>query len=149
MTISRRELFIGAAALGALGACTPAAPVLNVSAQGSAGMNPGPDGSDRPLTVTVVQMSGTSAFDGSDFFSLQDPQAALGAEFVSVQQIVLAPGGQASATVQVRPGVAAVGFIAGFRDPSGKVFRRRVAAPSGPAGLIVSVTPGGLSLQSA
>lgn len=112
-------------------------------------MNPAPDGTDRPLTLTVVQLLGTGNFDGADFFSLQDPAAALGAELARQDQIVLAPGGTASKTVAIQDGVSAVGVIAGFRDPSGKTFRSRIPAPGGASGLIVSVGPGGLSLAAA
>ena len=150
MIITRRKIVLGAAALTTMAACAPTAPPasLAVSASGAAGMNPGPDGSDRPLTVRIIQMSGTAAFDSADFFALQDPQTALGAEFVGQQQVGLAPGGTASAQIAIQPGVVAVGFVAGFRDPSGKVFRRRIAAPTGPGSALVSVTRSGLSVQA-
>lgn len=148
MTFTRRNLFAGATALVALAACGPEDPAaLTISAQGVAGMNPGPDGADRPLILQVVQMSGAGAFDGADFFSLQNPQAALGGDFISVQQIVLQPGAPQTVTVPVSAGATDIGIVAGFRDPAGKVFRVKTTAPAGPAGVIVSVQSGGLSLQ--
>jgi type VI secretion system protein VasD len=149
MAIDRRQLLVGAAAAAALAGCAPTTPALTVSAQGVAGMNPGPDGADRPLALTVVQMRGTGAFDAADFFSLQDPAAALGSEFVKADQIVLTPGTPVSRVIAIEEGVSAVGIIAGFRDPGGKIFRAKTAAPSRPAGVIVAVSPSGIALTSA
>ncbi len=149
MPLDRRTILFGGAALAALAGCQGAAPTLTVSATGAPGMNPGPDGADRPLTLTVVQMRGTGAFDASDFFSLQDPASALGAEFVKADQIVLTAGVPASRTIAIQEGVAAVGIVAGFRDPAGKIYRTVTAAPSGAAAVIVTVSPGGIALASA
>ncbi len=149
MELTRRSLLIGGSSVILLTACGPEEPAaLTLSAQGVSGMNPGPDGKDRPLILQVVQMSGAGAFDGADFFSLQNPQAALGGEFVSVQQIVLQPGASQTVTIPVSAGASVIGIVAGFRNPEGKVFRVKTSAPSGPAGVIVAVQSGGLSLQS-
>jgi type VI secretion system protein VasD len=148
MAIDRRTLLVGAGAAAALAACAPT-PTLAVSAQGVAGMNPGPDGADRPLALTIVQMRGTGAFDAADFFALQDPASALGSDFVKADQIVLTPGTPVSRVIGIEDGVSAVGIVAGFRDPGGKVFRAKTAAPSRPAGVIVAVSPSGIALTSA
>lgn len=147
--LSRRATVAGLGTLflaGCLGDAPPAA--LTVAATGQAGMNPGPDGTDRPVTVTVVQMSGTGAFNSADAFQLTDPQSALGAEFVAQEALVLAPGGTASTTIAIQPGVTAIGFVAGFRDSAGKVTKTTIAAPSGPAGATVSVSSSGLSVTA-
>ncbi|MEM9552340.1 MAG: type VI secretion system lipoprotein TssJ [Pseudomonadota bacterium] len=150
MTVTRRTAILTGVSMLAVAACRPEDPAsLTISAQGAAGMNPGPDGQDRPLTLSVVQMSGTSAFDGADFFALQNPQAALGGDFISAQQIVLTPGSNASTTVPIAAGATAVGVVAGFREPAGKVFRLKTAAPAGQAGMIVSVGPSGIQMRAA
>lgn len=152
MWMKRRGFVISGAAVLTLGACLgPKGPgAVTVSAKGAAGMNPGPDGSDRPLTLTVVQLKSTTAFDNSDFFALQDPAAALGGDLLKADQIVLAPGGSAEKVIGVETGAAFIGVIAGYRTPAGKAFRAKTAAPAkGDAGLIVSVGSGGISLQSA
>lgn len=149
MTLDRRHFLIAAGAVAALAGCGGPAPALTVSAQGATGMNPGPDGADRPLALTIVQMRGTGAFDAADFFALQDPAAALGGEFVKADQIVLTAGTPVSRVIAIEDGVSAVGIIAGFRDPGGKIFRAKTAAPSGPAGMIVAVSPSGIALTSA
>lgn len=149
MIVNRRMTMVGLGALLLIPACGEKKSSLALRAQGAAGMNPGPDGQDRPLTLTVVQMKGTGAFDGADFYALQNPQAALGADFVAAQQLVVAPGGSAAATVAIQTGVTAIGIVAGFRDPGGKVFRLKTAAPSGEAGALVSVGPRGISMAPA
>lgn len=149
MPLDRRTILFGGAALAALAGCQGATPTLTVSAAGAPGMNPGPDGADRPLTLTIIQMRGTGAFDASDFFSLQDPASALGSEFVKADQIVLTAGTPASRTIAIQEGVAAVGIVAGFRDPTGKIYRVVTAAPSGATAVTVTVSPAGIALASA
>lgn len=148
MILNRRMTMAGLGTVLLFSACIEQTATLALRAQGSPGMNPGPDGQDRPVTLTVVQMSGTGAFDGADFFALQNPQAALGGDFVSAQQLVVAPGGSAAATITIQPTATAVGIVAGFRNPAGKVFRLKTPAPSGEAGAIVSVGPGGIAMTS-
>jgi type VI secretion system protein VasD len=126
--MARREFLIGGIGLGLLASCGPAGPgSVTVVATGAAGMNPGADGADRPLTLQIVQLSGGGAFDSADFFALQTPAAALGADLVKADQIALAPGGTATKTIGLEPGVSLIGVIAGYRDPGGKVFRAKTA----------------------
>ena len=149
--IERRMFLIGGAAMSVLVSCGPAGPgSVTVVAMGAAGMNPGPDGSDRPLTVQVIQMRGTGAFDGADFFALQNPSAALGGDFISADQIALAPGGKATKVIGLDPAAAAIGFVAGFRDPAGKSFRAKSAvSATATVTFAVEVGPGGLVLRPA
>lgn len=148
----RRTFLWGAAAAALVAGCGgPAGPgTLTVEAQGSAGMNAGPDGTDRPLTLTVVQLTSAAAFDTADYFALQDPAAALGPSLLKADQIVVQPGTPASLAIPVQPTAALIGVIAGYRDPAGKVFRAKTAAPAeGDAAIIVAVTASGITLQRA
>lgn len=150
--LDRRTVMMSGGAVLALGGCLgPAGPgAVTISATGASGMNPGPDGSDRPLTLTIVQLRGAGAFDNADFFALQDPASALGGDLIKADQLVLSAGQSAQRVVGVEEGAAFIGVIAGFRQPGGKVFRAKVPAPaSGDAGIVVSVGGGGISLQSA
>lgn len=149
--IVRREFLIGLVGFSALVSCGPAGPgSVTMVAQGVAGMNPGPDGSDRPLTLQIVQMRGSGAFDGKDFFSLQNPAAALGGDFIKADQITLAPSGKASKTIGLDAGVMMIGVIAGFRDPAGKVFRAKSAVSATEAVTFqLNVTANGISLVPA
>ena len=146
MMIGRRTAILGGASTVLLAGCFRP-PALTVSAEGVTGMNPAPDGTDRPLTLTIVQMRGTSAFDAADFFALQNPQAALGGEFVKAERLVLSPGSSASRKIGIEDGVTTVGIVAGFRDPVGKAFRLKIPAPSGPKSAVVGVSPAGISLM--
>lgn len=126
--MERREFLTLGAGLGLVlvAGCTPAGPgVLTVVAQGTAGMNPGPDGTDRPLTLQIIQLRGSGGFDGADFFALQNPQAALGADFIKADQIALVPGAPQTRSIALDAGTAVIGVVAGFRDPAGKVFRAK------------------------
>ncbi|MEZ5796359.1 MAG: type VI secretion system lipoprotein TssJ [Paracoccaceae bacterium] len=123
--MDRREFLLGTLVVGLAG-CAPSGPgVVTIVAQGSAGMNPGPDGADRPLTLQIVQMRSAGAFDGADFFSLQNPQAALGGEFIKADQIALTAGAAKTLAIGLDASTTVIGVVAGFRDPGGKVFRAK------------------------
>ena len=152
MAIERREFILAGSALSGLalaGCMGPASNNMSVSVQGRAGMNPGPDGKDRPVTVTILQMSGTSAFDSADYVSLQSPSSALGSELVKADQIVVTPGTPVSKVIPVQAGVSAIGIVGGFRDASGKVVRKKIAAPTKDSGLVIGVGSGGISVTAA
>ena len=149
--MGRREFLIGSMGLGLLASCGPAGPAgpgtVTVVANGTAGMNPGADGADRPLTLQIVQLSGAGAFDSADFFTLQTPDSALGADLVKADQIALPPGGTASKTIGLEAGVMIIGVIAGYRDPGGKVFRAKTSvAATDVVTLQVTVGPSGITL---
>jgi type VI secretion system protein VasD len=151
MLMSRRTcLIIGAAGAGLiLSGCMEKAPaVMTVRAEGAAGMNPGPDGSDRPVTVSILQLSGSGAFDAADYFALQDPAAALGGDLIRADQLVLAPGGSATKAITIEPGTSVIGVVGGFINPTGRTVRSKVPAPGASQGLVISVGSGGLTLTA-
>ena len=149
MKATRRNFLLGAGATVVLTACGPGGPgSITISAQGSAGMNPGPDGSDRPLTLTIVQMKGSGAFDAADYYALQDPGKALGGDLLKADQIVVEPGKAATKVIALEAGATALGVIAGYRSPAGKTFRAKTAAKKN-AKLNVSVGSSGIQLTSA
>lgn len=145
--IHRRGLLVAGMAALTLAACGGEAPpvVLSVAASGSAGMNAGPDGADRPVTLSILQMSGSGAFNAADYFALQDPAAALGAELVQADQMILSPGGSVSKAITLKPGVTAIGVVAGFRSPTGRNVRQLIPAPAASTTLTITVGSGGIS----
>ena len=148
--IDRRTVLIGPAALGLVVACTPAAGSATLMANGSPGMNPGPDGADRPLTLQIVQMKGTGAFDSADFFALQNPAGALGGDLVKADQMVLTAGTAATKTIALDPATTSIGVIAGFRNPAGKAFRAKSGvSPTSNVTFAVEVGSGGIVLRPA
>ncbi|MDI3337736.1 type VI secretion system lipoprotein TssJ [Defluviimonas aestuarii] len=147
--IDRRDFLSGAAAL-ALVACTPKTGSVTLSATGAAGMNPGPGGADRPLTLHIVQLRATGAFDSADFFALQNPAGALGGDLVKAEQMVLTPGAGATKTIALDPSTTAIGVIAGFRDPGGKAFRAKgPVSPTANVSFAIEIGSGGIALRPA
>lgn len=149
--MERREFLIVTLGFGVLASCAPSGPgVATFVVQGTAGMNPGPDGADRPLTLQIVQMRSAGAFDGADFFSLQDPAAALGAEFIKADQIALTAGAAQTRAIGLDAGTTVIGVIAGFRDPGGKVFRAKTSVSATESGTFsVEVSSAGVKLRAA
>jgi type VI secretion system protein VasD len=143
----RRAFLIGGSAV-LLVACAPAGPgSVTLVTQGTAGMNPGPDGADRPLTLQVLQLRGAGAFDGADFFALQAPAAALGGDLVKADTIALPPGGSVTKTVALDPSTAILAIVAGFRDPAGKQFRAKSSvSATDTVTFKLDVTAGGIKL---
>lgn len=145
--IPRRALLIGGGAV-LLVACAPAGPgSVTLVAQGAAGMNPGPDGADRPLTLQILQLRGAGAFDGADFFGLQNASATLGGDLVKADTLTLTPGGKATKAVTLDPTTALIAVVAGFRDPGGKQFRAKSAvSPTDAVTFALDVTASGIKL---
>ena len=143
----RRVFLIGGSAF-VLVACAPAGPgAVTLVAQGTAGMNPGPDGADRPLTLQVLQLRGAGAFDGADFSALQNPAGTLGGDLVKADTIALTPGASVTKTVSLDPSTAILAIVAGFRDPAGKQFRAKSAvSATDEVTFKLDVTAGGIKL---
>lgn len=143
----RRAFLIGGSAV-LLVACAPAGPgAVTIVAQGAAGMNPGPDGADRPLTLQVLQLRGSGAFDSADFFGLQTASATLGGDLVKADTITLAPGGKATKTVALEATTSMIAVVAGFRDPAGKQFRAKSSvSPTDSVTFALDVTASGIKL---
>lgn len=154
MTLTARRAFLITSTLGVgalLAGCGGSSPtVLTVNAQGETGMNPSPSGGDRPVTLTVLQMASASAFDSADYFALQNPQSALGSDLIQSDQLVLAPGGNATKPITIQPGTTVIGVVGGFRDPAGRTVRSKVSVPSSRSQILnIIVGANGLSLSSA
>jgi type VI secretion system protein VasD len=149
--MERREFLIGTLGLGLVAACAPAGPgVMTVVAQITAGANAGSDGADRPLTLQIVQMRSAGAFDGADFFALQNPQGALGAEFIKADQVALTPGTPKTLSIGLDAGTTVVGVVAGYREPAGKVFRAKAGVSATESVTFsVGVTSSGVTLRAA
>jgi type VI secretion system protein VasD len=153
--MDRRAFLAIAAAGGLLAACggkkPPGPATVAVNVTGQPGMNPAPDGSDRPVTVTVLRLRDAGAFNSADMFALLgDPATAVSADLVGMDQLVVPPGGKAAKTVTMEPEAKYVGLLASFRDPGGKVWRQAVPVAPGTA-LTANVTlgPGGMELKLA
>lgn len=151
----RRAFLAAAAASGLLAACggkkPPGAAVIAVAVTGSPGMNPGPDGADRPVTLSLLRLKDAGAFNSADMFALlEDPATALAADLIGMDQLPIAPGGKAAKTLTFEPEATQLGLLASLRDPAGKVWRLATpVAPGMVATANVTLGPNGIELKLA
>lgn len=123
----RREFIIALGATGLVSACQSGPPkpsTITINLAGQAGMNPGPGGGDRPVTVIVMRLRSTGKFNSADYFALQgDAGTALAGDLIGSDQIAVGPGKTASKTITVEPEATALGFVALIREPGGRNWR--------------------------
>ncbi|MGI6853630.1 type VI secretion system lipoprotein TssJ [Mesorhizobium sp. 1B3] len=123
----RRDFVIALGATGLVAACQSGPPkpsTVTINLAGQRGMNPGPAGGDRPVTVLVMRLRSTGKFNSADYFALQgDAGAALGADLIGSDQIAVGPGKTTSKTITVEPEATALGFVALIREPGGRNWR--------------------------
>ncbi|MBZ9721021.1 type VI secretion system lipoprotein TssJ [Mesorhizobium sp. AD1-1] len=148
--IDRRQFVVTLGATGLLAACQSGPPkpsVITVNVSGGAGMNPGPGGGDRPVTVLVMRLRSTGKFNSADYFALQgDAGSALAGDLIGSDQIAVGPGKSASKTITVEPDAAALGFVALIREPTGRNWRTTKSVSAGSKFTInVSLGSGGIS----
>ncbi|MBZ9857273.1 type VI secretion system lipoprotein TssJ [Mesorhizobium sp. CA13] len=148
--IDRRELMTALGATGLLAACQSGPPkpsVITVNVSGAAGMNPGPGGGDRPVTVLVMRLKSTGKFNSADYFALQgDAGSALAGDLIGSDQIAVAPGKSASKTITVEPDATALGFVALIREPGGRNWRTtKSVSPGSQFTINVTLGSGGIS----
>jgi type VI secretion system protein VasD len=135
-------LAVGVAGAGALSGCgmlkkaPPAAPpprpgglVINVTA--SAGVNPNANNRPSPVVVRLYELKASAQFESADFLSLYDKdQSVLGADIVSRDEFVLAPGDKKAIT---------------FRDLE-RARWRAVAAVQPNKNNVIAITVDGISV---
>src|SRR5687767_7885486 len=130
--LHRRGFLLAMGAADLLSACSrdPMKPTtVTLSAQ--PGMNPGPDGGERPVIVLVLRLRSVSTLNSAGFFALQaDPATALGADLVGYDQIAVSPGATISKTIAFEKEAAFLALVALLRDPGGRVWR--TSAPVSP-----------------
>jgi type VI secretion system protein VasD len=149
-----RRSFMATGLAGLVAACggkpppPPGPAVITVAVTGQAGMNPGPDGTDRPVTLSLLRLKDAGAFTTADFFALQDPAGVLGADLLGMDQLPVAPGGSASKTLTFEPEATQLGLLALLRDPAGKVWRSVTPVALGmKATAEVTLGPKGIELK--
>ncbi|MBB6408611.1 type VI secretion system lipoprotein TssJ [Mesorhizobium sangaii] len=148
--IDRREFVVALGATGLLAACQSGPPkpsVITVNVTGGAGMNPGPGGGDRPVTVLVMRLKSAGKFNSADYFALQgDAGTALAGDLIGSDQIAVGPGKSASKTITVEPDATALGFVALIREPGGRNWRTtKSVSPGSKFTINVTLGSGGIS----
>jgi type VI secretion system protein VasD len=110
----------------------------SMSLAASKEVNPDASGRPSPVVVRVYQLRNDAAFNGAEFFALyDDEQKALGPEFITRDEFVLAPAESRTLDVTLAPEARFVGAIAAFRDIRNAQWRSIVPAPK--KGLSVAV----------
>ncbi|WP_313378964.1 type VI secretion system lipoprotein TssJ [Achromobacter insolitus] len=93
-------------------------------------VNQNASGRPSPVQVTIYELKSASIFESRDFFTLQgDAHAALGAELLNVDQVILKPG---ETKVVQYPGNAearVVGVVAAYRELEQSKWRLLVPLP--------------------
>ena len=148
--IDRRDFIIALGAKGLVTACQSGPPkpsTVTVNVSGQAGMNPGPDGGDRPVTVLVMRLKSTGKFNSADYFALQgDAGSALAGDLIGSDQLSVGPGATAYKTITVEPEATALGFVALVREPTGRTWRTtKSVSPGSTVTITVTLGSGGIS----
>lgn len=148
--IDRRDFILALGATGLVAACQSGPPkpsTVTVNVSGEAGMNPGPDGSDRPVTVLIMRLRSAGKFNSADYFALQgDAAGTLGGDLIGSDQIAVGPGKAASKTITVEPDATALGFVALVREPGGRTWRTtKSVSPGSTVTIAVRLGAGGIS----
>lgn len=148
--IDRRDFILALGATGVVSACQSGPPkpsTVTVNVSGQAGMNPGPDGGDRPVTVLVMRLKSTGKFNSADYFALQgDAGAALAGDLLGSDTLSVGPGQGASKTITVEPEATALGFVALVREPTGRTWRTtKSVSPGSTLTIPVTLGSGGIS----
>ena len=121
-------IFILFAAIG-LSGCASILPAHSVSASVSAANNANPNVNRQasPVVVMFYQLKGINAFNGSDFATLyQNPQQALGKDYISEGQVEVAPGQTVVYEDKLDPKATYLGIVAAYRNIGSSIWRRSV-----------------------
>jgi type VI secretion system protein VasD len=149
--IHRRDFIFALGATGLVSACQSGPPkpsTVTVNLAGQAGMNPGPDGGARPVTVLIMRLRSTGKFNSADYFALQgDPGAALGGDLIGSDQVAVAPGKTASKPIGVEAEATALGLVALLREPGGRNWRSTLSvSPGSKFAVNVTLGSGGMTV---
>lgn len=118
----------GIAAAVALNACAPSPTSVAANVSASSDLNGG-----LPAKATVFYLNSTATFNATDYNTLStNAQAALGADLVGKQDVLLSPGDlKAIGRSFEGEGPSAVGVIVGFRALDTSQWRATTSLASG------------------
>ena len=103
-------------AAGCKSAPPPKGRAVDARIVASQDVNPDPLGVASPIGVRIVQLRSDARFEHVAFTTVfDDPQAALGPDFVAVQELVLRPGETRELALDLRPETEFIGVVAAFQ----------------------------------
>lgn len=139
LVLTRRVM--GVLLMGGLAACSslssmspfkPSVASLAANIQAAADLNPSVSQRPSPLRVRVYELKSATAFNQADFMSLyQGDQAALGADLVSREELMLQPGENRPLNKTLAPETRFLGVVAVYRDLERATWRTTVAIKPG------------------
>lgn len=98
-------------------ASAPEPTQVSGSIEATANVNPSVSKRASPVLVRLYELKGTAAFNTADFVSMyQADQAALGADIVSREELVLKPGESRPYQKTLAPETRLIGVFAAYRD---------------------------------
>ena len=148
--IHRRDFILALGATGLVASCQSGPPkpsTVTINLAGQAGMNPGPGGGDRPVTVLIMRLKSAGKFNSADYFALQgDAGTALAGDLVGSDSIAVGPGQTASKTITVEPEATTLGLVALIREPGGRTWRTtKSVSPGSTVTINARIGGGGIS----
>jgi len=132
-----QSLIIGllaVAAAGLLSACAGAPKRENLGLQisATADVNPDMQGRPSPIILHVMELNSTEQFNRLDYMGLTQPSgAALGAELLGKNQVVLQPGESKTLPLELNPMTTDIGLVAGYRDIDNAAWRKTIPITQG------------------
>lgn len=123
------------AMIGLLSACAGGPPPrepLGMQITAAADVNPDMQGRPSPIILHIMELNSTEQFNRLDYMGLTQPSgAALGAELLGKNQVVLQPGEAKSQPMELNPMTTAIGLVAGYRDIDNAAWRRIIPITQG------------------
>ena len=106
-----------APAAAAAAAAVVRAGTLAINIAASAGINPNANNRPSPVVVRLYELKASAQFEAADFLSLYDKdQATLGADIVTRDEFVFAPGEKKAIAKPLAADTKFIGVVAAFRD---------------------------------
>lgn len=120
----------------------PPPPQVDLTIKAAKDENPDPSGQATPVTVRLLQLSGTGAFDSADALSLvSSPTKVLGDSLLGFEDMIITPGETRSATIAPKPGAQVLGVAVLFRNIDQAHWRATASiAPHGPTRLVLTIS---------
>jgi type VI secretion system protein VasD len=120
----------------------PPPPQVDLTIKAAKDENPDPSGQATPVTVRLLQLSGTGAFDAADALSLvSSPAKVLGDSLLGSEDMIVTPGETRSVTITPKPGAQFLGVAVLFRNIDQAHWRATAPiAPHGPTRLVLTIT---------
>lgn len=113
----------------ALSGCASILPTHSVDATvtASTDVNPNIYGRPSPVVVVFYQLKNINKFNGADFATLyQNPQKALGGDYLGQQQIEVAPGESGEVEFNLDKKAQYLGVVAAYSNLDSAIWRKTV-----------------------